>query len=77
VPDPLPADLAPFAGLADPKDLPILAAALREGCPWLITFDVRHFRPGHPALHVLVPGDLLLRVRVLLTGLNVETEPDR
>lgn len=77
VPDPLPADLAPFAGLADPKDLPILVAALREGCPWLITFNVRNFRPGHPALHVLVPGDLLLRVRVLLTGLNVETEPDR
>jgi len=35
VPDPQPADLGPTVGLADPKDLPILVAALREGCRWL------------------------------------------
>jgi predicted nucleic acid-binding protein len=71
VPDPEPADLAPLAGLADPKDLPILAAAVREGCPWLVTFNVRHFQPGHPAVQVLPPGELILRVRERLAGLTV------
>ncbi len=67
--DPALADLAPHAGLADPADLPLLVAALREGCPWLVTFNVRHYRPGHPQVTVLRPGDLILRVRDLLAGL--------
>ncbi len=71
VADPDPADLASYAGLADPKDLPILAAAVREGCPWLVTFNVRHFHPGHPAVQALTPGDLIWRVRAMLAGLNV------
>jgi predicted nucleic acid-binding protein len=71
VPDPEPADLAFFASLADPKDLPILATAVREGCPWLVTFNVRHFQPGHPALRVLPPGEMILRVRERLAGLGV------
>ena len=71
VPNPDPADLASFAGLADPKDLPILVAAVREGCPWLVTFNVRHFRPGHPAVQALPPGELILRVRGRLAGLTV------
>jgi predicted nucleic acid-binding protein len=71
VPDPDPADLGPFAGQADPKDLPILAAAVREDCPWLVTFDGRHFQPGHPAVRVLPPGELILRVRQSLAGLTV------
>jgi len=75
VPDPTPADLEPYAGLADPKDLPILAAALREGCPWLVTFNVRHFQPGHPDVAVLRPGEFVLRVRHLLTRLTREEEP--
>jgi len=36
VPDPIPAELAVCHDLADPKDTPILAAAVREACPWLI-----------------------------------------
>jgi len=68
-PDPVPAELAPYAGLADPADLPLLVVALREGCPWLVTFNVRHYRPGHPQVTVLRPGDLMLRVRDLLAGL--------
>lgn len=75
VPDPPPADLESYAGLADPKDLPILAAALREGCPWLVTFNVRHFRPGHPNVTALRPGEFVLRVRDLLTRLTAEEEP--
>ena len=34
VPDPQQADLSHHSGLADPKDLPILVAAIREDCPW-------------------------------------------
>ena len=69
VPGPLPADLDPYRGLADPADLPILAAALGEGCPWLVTFNIRHFQPGHPDLTVLRPGELVLRVRDRLARL--------
>jgi len=71
VPDPQPADLLPHTGLADPKDLPILIAAAREGCPWLVTFNVRHFRPGHPDVTVLRPGEFVSRVRDLLAHLVV------
>jgi hypothetical protein len=70
VDNPLPEGLGPWAGMADPKDLPILVAAAREGCPWLVvTFSVRHFAPGHPDVTVLRPGDLVLRVRELLAAL--------
>lgn len=69
VPNPAPGDLAPFESAADPKDLPILVAAVRERCPWLVTFNVRHFRPGHPAVTVLRPGDFIQSVREQLTAL--------
>jgi hypothetical protein len=74
VPDPSAADLEPHRGLADPEDLPILVAALREGCPWLVTFNVRHYQPGHPGVAVLRPGDFLLRVRDRLARLTDEGE---
>jgi hypothetical protein len=75
VPDPQPADLLCYTGLADPKDLPILVAAQREGCPWLITFNVRHYQPGHPDVAVLRPGEFVLRVRDLLARLRTEEGP--
>jgi len=75
VPDPDPADLASCAGLADPKGLPVLVAAAREGCPWLVTFNVRHFQPGHPAVQALTPGELILRVREWLAGPNESRKP--
>ena len=68
----LPADLDPYQGLADPADLPILVAALKEGCPWLVMFNVRHFQPGHPDLTVLRPGELVLRIRDQLARLPGE-----
>lgn len=68
--DPLPEELEPFKGLADPKDLPILVAAVREACPWLITFNVRHFQPGHPAITVMRPGELVQWVRALLAHIS-------
>jgi hypothetical protein len=70
VSDPGPAELIPLRGLAHPHDQPILAAAVREGCGWLVTFNLRHFRPGHPNVQVLRPGDLVLRVRGLLASLR-------
>ena len=75
VPDPLPADLRPSSGLADLKDLPILVAALREECPWLVTFNVRYYQPGHPGVTVLRPGEFLLRVRDRLARLMDEGQP--
>ena len=78
VPDPQPSELSPHAGLADPKDLPILVAAIREACPWLVTFNVRHFQPGYSGVTVVRPGEFVLHVRDLLAHLGVSNaRPDR
>jgi predicted nucleic acid-binding protein len=70
VPNPKPADLVAFQGMADEKDLPILVTAVREQCPWLLTFNLRHFQPGHPDVTVLNPGSFLTEVRYLLARLQ-------
>lgn len=70
VPDPKAADLTLHQGLADEKDLPILVTAVREHCPWLLTFNRRHFQPGHPDVTVLNPGSFLTEVRYLLSRLQ-------
>jgi hypothetical protein len=62
--------VATCLGLAHPKDLPILVAAVQEGCPWLVTFNTRDYDPGHPSVEVLRPGAFLLRVRDVLTHLG-------
>ncbi|MBS1250707.1 MAG: hypothetical protein MAG431_02302 [Chloroflexi bacterium] len=69
VPDPKPEDLIPYKGAADLKDLPILIAAVREHCPYLVTFNVRHFQPGHESVKVLRPGDFVLSIRDQLSHL--------
>jgi hypothetical protein len=43
VPDPEREDVLRYRGLADAKDLPLLAAAIVHGCRWLLTFNVRHY----------------------------------
>jgi predicted nucleic acid-binding protein len=63
-------ELASFHGLAHPKDAPILAAAVLAGCHWLVTFNTRDYDPGHPQITVLRPGELLLQVREILSGLS-------
>lgn len=70
VEDPDPAELVEYIGLANHEDLPILVASIREECSLLTTFNLRHYRPGHPSLAVLIPGDLVLRVRYLLARLS-------
>ena len=69
VPNPQPEDLVTYEDTADEKDLPILIAAVQAECPWLVTFNMRHFQPGHAAVTVLGPGDFIQRVRELLTAL--------
>jgi len=43
VTDPSQQDGAKYAGIAHPKDLPILVAAVRECCEWLLTFNVTSY----------------------------------
>jgi hypothetical protein len=69
VADPLPEEVQALSGLANPIDLPILTAALKTKCQWLVTFNTRHYSPGKPEINVLPPGDFLLRVRDLLANL--------
>lgn len=69
VPEPATADLQEHAGLAEATDLPILVAALQAKCTWLVTFNTRHYQPGHAAVLVIPPGEFLLRVRDLLIQL--------
>jgi hypothetical protein len=75
VPDPPPEALEPYTGLADPEDVPILVAALREGCSWLVTLNVRHYQTGHPDVTVVRPGEFMLRVRDRLARLGGEGGP--
>ncbi len=70
VSDPRREALEDHVGLADAKDLPILVAATREKCPWLVTFNIDDFQPGHPSVTVLRPGDFVLQVRGLLAHLS-------
>ncbi len=70
VPDPLPADLAPYTEQADPKDLPLLVAALREQCDYFLTFNVRHYHPVEASITVQQPGDFLKSVRNWLSMLT-------
>lgn len=67
--DPDPTQVAAYRGLANPEDLPILVAAVRENCDLLTTFNLRHYQPGHPSVTTLKPGDLVLRIRYLLARL--------
>ena len=70
VPDPELENIAQHNGLADPKDLPILAAAIRERCPWFVTFNLRDYQPGHPDVNVLKPGEFISRIREQLAHLR-------
>jgi len=76
VPDPAATDLAAYAGHAHPKDLPILVCAIREACPYLVTFNVRHFQPGVPVVTVIPPGGFLMQVRERLAFLSGMDEDD-
>jgi hypothetical protein len=56
------AELLQHTGSADPRDLPMVVATLREGRSRLVTFNVRPFQPSHPHVTVLRSGEFLSRV---------------
>ena len=70
--DPQPGELVAYKQQADPKDLPILAAALKERCSYLLTFNVRHFTPTTSDIIVQQPSGFLMTVRSLLGMLKDE-----
>ncbi len=72
VSDPSVAEIKALSQAADPKDVPILAAAARERCVYLTTHNTRHFQPGVESVTVLKPGDLVQRIRYLLAQMSSE-----
>lgn len=70
VADPTADEIKTLGKSADPKDLPILAVAVREKCAYLVTYNVRHYQPGVKEVTVLKPGDLTQRVRYLLSQMS-------
>jgi predicted nucleic acid-binding protein len=70
VPLPPASFIDPLVGLADAKDVTILAAAIQSNCTHLATFNVRHYRPGHPTVVVVQPGDFVTHARQLLTQMD-------
>jgi hypothetical protein len=72
VDDPPPVEFNAFRNAADPKDLPMLVAAHREGCRFLTTFNISDYQPGIPGVMILKPGDLVMRIRYLLARLAPE-----
>ncbi len=59
----------PVALFADPKDQPILAAALAQQCRYLVTLNQKDFWPPPERILVVRPGDLLRMLRAQLAGL--------
>jgi hypothetical protein len=75
LPDPAPEAVAHRAGLAQPEDLPHLVAAIDARCRWLVSFNERHYRPGHPDVTVVPPGQMIRRLRARLAGLSPPDSP--
>ena len=68
-PDPAASQVLSKAGLADPKDAPILASALEHRCSWLLTFNLRDYRP-EGRIQVAPPGDFLAELRERLAAMS-------
>jgi len=70
MPDP-PLDIvAQFVTQAHPEDAPILAAAVLNGCHYLLTFNIRHYRPNASiSVVVLTPAKFLQRLRQVISWL--------
>lgn len=58
---------APFQGMAHPKDLPILTAAIQAQARWLVTFNTKHFFRTPPGLQVIEPGQAIQALRTALS----------
>lgn len=71
VEDPTLQELSTYLGQADPKDLPLLAAALREQADYFISFNVRHYFPTNNTIIVQRPGEFLRVVRQQLVQMGL------
>lgn len=71
VSDPELNDLPPWFGQADPKELPLLVTAVREGCSHLLTFNTRHYFPRGDVIKIQRPGKFLLSIRMLLSEIKI------
>jgi predicted nucleic acid-binding protein len=69
--NPAPGALHAYSREADPKDLPLLVAAIQENCSYLITFDTRHYFPKSNSIRVQKPGDFIFTARQLLGQMPV------
>ncbi|MBI4674099.1 MAG: hypothetical protein HY741_20840 [Chloroflexi bacterium] len=74
VADPEFGELSAYRGHAEPEDLPLLVAALRETRPYFLTFNLRHYHPRGLPIRVMRPGDFLAAVRERLTALAANKE---
>lgn len=70
VPDPSREELTRWEGRADPKDLPVLAAAILKDCRYLVTFNISDYSNPPEPLEVVEPGELVRRVREQLAELG-------
>lgn len=70
--DPDPGELTSHKGQAHIEDLPILVAALREGCDYLLTFNLRHYSPTGKRIVVQRPGEFIATVREILSKISRE-----
>jgi len=52
-----------MANLADWKDVPHLVTAFQHECQFLATYNTDDYKPGHPAVTVLRPGDFIQGAR--------------
>ncbi len=64
---PTPRDRERARELADPKDVPILAAAIGAGARLLVTHNVRHFRSGE-GVRVIRPRTLIEEARAWMAS---------
>ena len=71
VDDPTLQELSLYQGQADPKDLPLLTAALCEQAEYFISFNVRHYFPTGGAIMVQRPGEFLRVVRQQLAQMGL------
>lgn len=71
VDDPPLETLEEFEGLPRADDLPLLVAAVKNDCRYLLTFNGRHYHPDREAadIEVLPPGEFLRRIREQLAAL--------
>jgi len=73
VSDPLSSEISPFSGQADPKDLPVLVAALKGYCSHLLTSNLRHYAADPQRITVCRPGHYLSTIRELLATMEADT----